>query len=146
MILKLYSTLDQRETINKSKTLLYTFNVKLRADFDILRPSVVLKFSPIEAVHNVNYAELADFGRFYFVDSLKSNNNGLWVLSMSCDVLETYKTQILESEAQYKRNFKAGDFIVDGVKLAEGSISTMHPSNAGFSGTQTMILTTVGEQ
>ena len=51
----------------------------------------------IESATNLsgyNYAYIEDFNRYYFIDSITSERANLWLLTLRCDVLMTYKSQI----------------------------------------------------
>ena len=46
----------------------------------------------------INYAYIPSLGRYYFVDDITMENDGILRFSMSVDVLMTYRTQILKSK------------------------------------------------
>lgn len=43
----------------------------------------------------INYAYIAEFGRYYFIDEITWEGQNVYTLHMSTDPLETYKTEIL---------------------------------------------------
>lgn len=51
-----------------------------------------------------DYAYIPDFNRYYWVTDITSVRTGLWQLSMSCDVLMTFKDQIRKLNAFVDRN------------------------------------------
>ena len=57
---------------------------------DIVSPLVEIKHTDPTAF---NYAYIAAFHRYYFIEGI-TYNEGLWILSLRCDVLATYKTEI----------------------------------------------------
>lgn len=57
---------------------------------DIIAPLVEIKHTDPTAF---NYAYIAAFHRYYFIEGM-TYNEGLWILSLRCDVLATYKTEI----------------------------------------------------
>jgi len=53
---------------------------------------------------------MVGLGRYYFIDEIVNNGNGLFTLNCSLDVLETFKTEILSSNYKYKRKISSGDY------------------------------------
>lgn len=63
---------------------------------------------------NFNYAYIAMFNRYYFVSGIKSVKYGLWEVSMSVDVLMTYKEALNNCYAMINRNeYDFNQFIID---------------------------------
>lgn len=69
-----------------------TLSGALREECSILTPSIVYQS---ENVPTFNYVYIPIFNRYYFVTSLSSVNKNLWRMELNCDVLMTYKEQIL---------------------------------------------------
>ena len=44
-----------------------------------------------------NYAYIADFKRYYYITSIRTSRNGIWEITLECDVLMSYKTAILNT-------------------------------------------------
>ena len=61
----------------------------------VVNPRIVVKTAAPKPTNGsfYNYCYISDFKRYYFVSNWEYNN-GLWIASLSCDVLSTYKTQI----------------------------------------------------
>lgn len=89
------------EKIGKTLSEGLSFDVELKAGTSILRPTLLLA-SPSSLV-GYNYMYVSEFGRYYFIDDIKSVRNGQWEISAHVDVLETYKTAILANSAVIKR-------------------------------------------
>lgn len=89
------------EKIGKTLSEGLSFEVELKAGTSILKP-VLLLASPT-ALTGYNYMYISDFGRYYFIDDIKSVRNGQWEISAHVDVLETYKTAIKNNTAVIKR-------------------------------------------
>ena len=98
MQLILYVTEDAKNVINKTLTNPVSMNINLKRDINIIMPEIVLNGD----FGGFNYAHIPDFNRFYFVDSVEQLNLKMVKLSLICDVLETYKTTILNSDCLYK--------------------------------------------
>lgn len=146
MILKLYQVTDGDNVMNKtlSDTPL-TLTIRLKRDTDIINPMLIL--SAIDGVdyNNYNYAKIEELNRFYFIDNATNLNNKRWQLNLSCDVIETYKDEILLSRAKFKRSIRAGDYI----NTADFDTSIIESievfkSDIILDGKESVILTTIG--
>ena len=109
MILKLFRTLDANNVINKTLTDEIQLDINLKSDTDIINPEIVL----LGDFRGFNYAQIPDLNRFYFIERIEQLNMRLVKLSLSCDVLETYKESILNSECEYIREAKNGDKVIN---------------------------------
>lgn len=89
------------EKIGKTLSDGLSFDVELKAGTSVLRP-VLLLTSP-SGLAGYNYMYISDFGRYYFIDDIKSVRNGQWEISAHVDVLETYKDAILANRCVVKR-------------------------------------------
>lgn len=146
MILKLYQVTDGDNVMNKtlSDTPL-TLTIRLKRDTDIINPMLIL--SAIDGVdyNNYNYAKIEELNRFYFIDNATNLNNKRWQLNLSCDVIETYKDEILLSRAKFKRSIRSGDYI----NTADFDTSIIESievfkSDIILDGKESVILTTIG--
>lgn len=89
------------EKIGKELTAGGTYQCSLKEDTSVLNPIIIIKTS--DPVYSYNYMYISDFGRYYFIDDIKSVNNNIWEVHAHVDVLETYKTQILTNSAVVAR-------------------------------------------
>lgn len=69
-----------------------TLSGALREECSMLTPSIVYQS---ESVPTFNYVYIPIFNRYYFVTSLSSVNKNVWRMELNCDVLMTYKNEIL---------------------------------------------------
>lgn len=98
----LYVNNSPVEKIGKDLTGSHTINdVVLKRDTSILKP--VLLVNSAQDIYTYNYMYISEFGRYYFIDDIRSVNNNMWEISAHVDVLETYKSQILGNQAVIKR-------------------------------------------
>ena len=107
MNLILYKTNDSPNTINKTLTDSLTININFKKDVDVVNPEIVLSGD----FRGYNYAYIAELNRYYFIDSMEQLNLHLVKLFLKCDVLETYKAEILASTCKYNTDIKAGDYM-----------------------------------
>lgn len=135
-----YKTTDNKNVINKVLTSPLTINLNIKEDNPDFAP--VLKM--VTDVTGYNYCHIPFFNRFYFVDRVERKGQ-IILVGLSCDVLETYKDDILASNARFKRNLKNGDYM--NFNIENSSLKTVDKVN----GTVTLptekhyILTTIAE-
>lgn len=144
MELNLYKCSDGDNVINKTLTEKLTINITLKRDVNITAPQIILMNDNGAFFNQYNYAEIPELGRFYFIDSVTSLNNRMESLALRCDVLETYKADVLASKARFMRGLKTGDYIASNIDYSVVKTITRIESDKGFSGNPTMILTSVG--
>ena len=144
MELNLYKCSDGDNVINKTLTEKLTINITLKRDVNITAPQIILMNDNGAFFNKYNYAEIPDLGRFYFIDSITSLNNKMESLALRCDVLETYKADVLSSKARFMRKLKTGDYIAANIDYSVIKKIIKIESNRGFTGNPTMILTSVG--
>ena len=109
MDFKLWKNASPDNSINKSLSGGITINIFLKRDVDISNPEIILKTVAGIDFLDFNYAEIPALGRLYFIRSIDNLNNGVFRLNLECDVIETYKAEILNSNCLYRRAIKAGD-------------------------------------
>lgn len=86
------------KTVSTSKSL----DCNLKRDCSILYPKLTVYDL---GVTTCNYAFIPDFGnRYYFVTDMKTLNEKTLEVELAIDVLMSYKTEILASEAIIARN------------------------------------------
>ena len=144
MELNLYKCSDGDNVINKTLTEKLSINITLKRDVNITAPQIILMNDNGAFFNQYNYAEIPELGRFYFIDSVTSLNNKMESLALRCDVLETYKADVLASKARFMRRLKTGDYIAANIDYSVIKTITKIESNSGFTGNPTMILTSVG--
>ena len=144
MRLQLYTVNDGKNVINKTRVLKTTIDINLKRDVDIINPRLILIPNLPTGFSGINYAYITELNRFYFVDSITNISAKLWQLDLSCDVLETYKADILASKARLYRNLKAGDYFDTALESSHITTVAKYASNKGISDSETLIMTTVG--
>ena len=88
-----------------------TLQPTLNASFDVLLKTPTSLHTPTFTINaasfDYNYLKWGD--RYYFVTDVVSRNNSLWEVSAVCDVLATYKADILASTQYVCYSSVAGD-------------------------------------
>ena len=104
MTLNLYSTSSEPNRIGKSLTLKVTKTGTLRSsdDGNVINP--VIAVGNASTVMESNYAYITEYNRYYFITNKRPINNGLVELSLSVDVLESFKTQIKSNTVLIERS------------------------------------------
>lgn len=110
MTIQLGNYIGEKNRIQKNISLGDPFDGVLRADCDIMNPSVMIEASA-DTVCGYNYAYIPEFGRYYFIQNVNAYRTGLSIITMSVDVLYTYKEAILNSNAVVCRSSRTGDAI-----------------------------------
>lgn len=126
--------------------------------------SPVIEIS-VEELPGYNYAYIGSFKRWYFVTNI-TFDRGVWVLSLTCDVLASYKTEIGATAMYFERasagqnvRLKDGMFPVTGSSTVQkniikygnlvgfntGSIVVTVLSKASASGLSTYVFTSATE-
>ena len=139
MILKLFKTLDSNNVINKTLTDEIQLDINLKSDTDIINPEIVL----LGDFRGFNYAHIPDLNRFYFIERVEQLNLQLVKLSLSCDVLETYKESILNSECEYIREAKNGDKVINAPDSSFNNV-VKYESNITMSLDNNIVISTIG--
>ena len=103
----LYSINDGDNVINKNLVNGVNVPIHLKQGFDIINPDIVLN----GGYRGFNYAHIPNLNRFYFINNIEQLNLRLVKLNMTCDVLETYKSEILNLNAIFIRDSKDGDYV-----------------------------------
>lgn len=80
----------------------------LKEDTSILNPVLTITTGNITSVPSWNYAYIQDFGRYYHITDITSDG-WHWYVSMSVDVMASYKTEIGSADLYMLRSTAAYD-------------------------------------
>jgi len=94
MLMKMYDTKSSNNVINKVLENEHEFDIKFKDKTDIVNPVVILHSSTLILS---NYTYIPDFHRYYFVDKIELFPNSVYNITLRCDVLESFKDDILAS-------------------------------------------------
>lgn len=144
MQLKLYTTNDNENVINKDLELKYTIDIKLKSAVDMVEPEVILNDERTMKFYECNYAYIPDFNRYYFIRSIRIMNNHNWGLSLECDVLESFKDDILNSYVEINRPLKEGEYFTANVKVETVREIDIYKSDIKLNNEKNIILSTIG--
>ena len=105
----LYQSSAEKNRVDKTSYLTETDQITgaLRSECSIIKP-VITFYREVQAssatAPRFNYVYIPKFNRYYFVDDLTSVNTQTWRMSLTCDVLMSYKTAITGLSAYVSRN------------------------------------------
>lgn len=95
MNVKLYKNESNNNVLNKKITLISEDNILLKDNVDVYKPIIKIK-RPL--LNNCNYVYIEDFKRYYYITNKRSINTDVIELSLKCDVLMSFKNDILNSK------------------------------------------------
>lgn len=142
MELILYKTTDDDNVINKDLEFFKSININLKDNVNVTNPDLKLRLN-VDDVKNFNYAEIDLLNRKYFVRDIQNLNNDVWLVRLECDVLETYKDDILNSKASVTRNIGVGDYQDISQEFEVKRDVHIYESNRTLNKEKTMILSTI---
>ena len=108
MTLTLYQNLSENNRLNKALTQIgESLTGTLRAETSIFTPDILIDLNAAgisaEQITTANYAYVPEFNRYYFITDMTMVRQDLVRLSMRCDVLQSFSSQILEQTAIVRR-------------------------------------------
>ena len=144
MEINFYKNLSEKNKIGKDLQNMLSLNGNLREESSVINPTILVEHSNLSVY---NYAYIPDFNRYYFVSEITSVRNGLWRVSLSVDVLESFKSNILnlsciidkQQNQSYSNNIDDGSYI----NKADSFIEIANYQN-GFNSSGEFILITAG--
>ena len=103
-------------------------------DISINSPSTDTSYHKYSSLTTYNYCFIPEFERFYFINDITTDKN-FWYVSCSCDVLATYKDQILSGSHYVLRSASSYDeYISDTAYIAKtGQTGTFQTFTNPFS-------------
>lgn len=102
---------SDNNVLGKSLTTTYSTSCTLKAPTSILNPTILI--SGNIDITNVNYCYIPQFKRYYYVSDPVSVRDDLWQFKCHVDVLESYKSKLLQLSALIKRSASNGNLTID---------------------------------
>lgn len=96
-----YWNTSDNNYVNKNITQVASIQGTLRNETEVVDPTIIME---VDHPNKFNYLYIQEFARYYYVRSIRSLRNNLIEVSAHCDVLMTYKAQLLELECVINRN------------------------------------------
>lgn len=141
MKLELFQNNSSDNVINKNLTSIATKNINLKQATNLYHTFLVFKNDTQTDYSKINYAKMLD--KCYFVSSEAIQNDSLIRLELKEDVLETYKDNILNSNADIiEKSTPSNNGIIKTSKEVE---TFKMPSSMTLPKTQSIIMVTVSK-
>lgn len=141
MLMKLYTTKTPNNTIGKVLENETEYNIKFKSQADRTKPVVVLMS---ETMIDFNYAYIPDFNRYYFVESIEVTPNKIYNISLRCDVLESFKNDILSSSGFVNQQTTPNKYYNSDYQTEIKKEVDVIKSNVTLDTTKSTILVTIG--
>lgn len=144
MTIIFYKTLSKPNEINKVLQNSFTITGNFKTDTDIIKPIIKVLNTTDFNIFDYNYCYISELKRYYFIEDITILADKLFSISLSLDVLYTYKNAILSSVgniSRYSQNVQSSkkNTIEDYI---ENEILLINP----FSETGTMVMTALNGQ
>lgn len=132
MKITLYNNYSENNKLDKTIVKIVELQGYLREQTSLINPQILIEFHPEQFdgyvkednqayvmyngikitwdsfinkyVLSANYVYIPEFNRYYFINDIVSLRQNLWQITLSVDVLMSYKNQILETKAFVARN------------------------------------------
>ena len=135
MELILYTNNSDNKVVTKNITALATINGTLRDNCSIIDPVITVSDSVMNNAMAAacNYAKIAQFGRYYYVNNIVSAGK-FWEIHMHVDVLASFQTQLKALDAVVARQeTKYNLYLNDGYfKTYQNPHVSIKPFPSGF--------------
>lgn len=143
MDIVLYNNSAEPNRVDKSSfiTQKYRISITLKDSASVTNMSIRLKLNNNP---DFNYAYIPLFNRYYFITDIKSIRNNIWEISLSVDVLMTYKDAIYEQIGFIDRNeYEYNNDIIDKKRVISQGFDIEHHivTNTLFNNVGSYILT-----
>ena len=118
----LYNTTCDNRVLSKNIALIKEIDAELKDANNVISPT--LKIQRFEGWEKINYIYIKSFNRYYYVTDITSIKNKLWQMSLTVDVIMTYKEALLACTGCIDRNENDyNGLIPDGmISLEKGEI------------------------
>lgn len=117
----------------------------LRDSSSIINPVIVFES---DAVLRYNFCYIPQFQRYYFIRNVECYRNQLWIVTMECDVLMSFKNDIANCQVVVDKqtmSINGDEYIDDGSLVSDNYMfNTVYDYFNGFNENPTFILITAG--
>ena len=141
MIISLYNTNDSEIVLEKTLSNKVDYNIKMKDRASILTPTIVLKS---DVLINSNYAFIPSFNRYYYIENIEVFPNDIYNLTLKCDVLMSFKDDILNSNANIINQTEYNKYYNSNYASEVKKEVDIYNSNITFSDDKSTILCTIG--
>lgn len=105
MDITFFQNKSDAKCITKDITYIKSVSGKLTDDTEVTTPSLLINGLYVEDVLPIaNYAYITDWKRYYYVQGVEYHYNGFCRVDLVCDVLMSFRSEILESIGHFTRS------------------------------------------
>ena len=141
MIAKTYNTNDSTNTINKTLNFISDIDVKFKEEVNIYNPNIMLKYDDLITF---NYMYIDKFKRYYFIEDVEVFPNKIYKLTLKCDVLMSFKDDILNSYGNITSQTNYNDYYNFNYSSEVRKETNIYNSNVVLEDVKSTILCTIG--
>lgn len=141
MNVNFYDNQSNDNVINKNLKLIASKNIVFRMSINEKNPVMLLH---TQLLDGVNYVEIPNFKRYYFIDHTEAYNNQLSRVYLNTDLLMTYQNEILNNEVIITATEKPS-YASSELPTTHQLISDTYESNTSLPLGTTKVLTTIGD-
>lgn len=110
----LYRNLSATNVVNKNLEQIHVFEGTLRAGSSLIDPVIMFQAQdPGFHANKTNYLYVEEFGRYYYITNIISQNEKLWVIHCHVDVLMSYSELIKQQKAVVARQESTYNLMLD---------------------------------
>lgn len=110
--INLYKNTAENDRVDKTNylTQVGTLIGVFKEETSVMNPQIIIEYGVID----FNYIYIPLLNRYYYINEIISVRNNLWRIRLNCDVLMSFKTEILNLECYISRNeYKNNPYIED---------------------------------
>lgn len=146
MNIKLYHTTDEVNKVDKTLSLVGSYELDLLAPENVGEFSFTLSADVNSALINANYAYISSWGRYYFLGEPTILNNDYVRFNASIDLLMTYKAPLMLEKAIIERQETEANLYVpdEHFHLQERTQIVTKEFSGGFGDSTSIMLVTAG--
>ena len=141
MIVKAYNTESSVNTINKVINFVTDIDIKFKDEVNIYNPIIVLKYDDLI---DFNYIYIDKFKRYYYIEAVEVFPNKIYHLTLKCDVLMSFKDDILNSYGIITRQTNYNNYYDFDYSSEVRKETNIYNSNVILDDVKTTILCTIG--
>lgn len=104
--MKLFINKSDDNVVEKNLLDVYDFDIRMKRDVDVVSPIIILNDEQLNDLHKCNYCYLSHFDRYYFIRSTQRLNSYEIELHLECDVLYTYRHEIMNSKLLMRKKIE----------------------------------------
>lgn len=127
MNIQIGSMYSPRNKIIKNYVFNYDLDGCIKEPSSVINPSILIE-APLDLISGCNYMYIGAFNRYYIINDIKSATNTTCTVSATCDVLMSYKDDLLNCAGYIERNEDVVSFLLadsDRLRQVNPAISTV---------------------